>query len=197
MVWLFLGRLKFIILYNILCKLDQSFSDPEGLYDLEIGAQGDQHAQKLLYVMKFADIFIAGLAGDDEILEGEHRELIGNLDCGGIGDLHLHKGVFCLQGGTGHAVSQLSQGIVVIAGENQGERILLRIVISLMLQAILDRCAQLFLQIVHVALCLPMGDVESFREAHSVRIIVVGDLFMKPLDSCVGGLSRSGFHSDT
>ena len=64
---------KLIILNYVLGKLYEPFSDPHRLDDLEIRAQGDKNAQKLLHVVKFADVFVARLSGDDKILERKHR----------------------------------------------------------------------------------------------------------------------------
>ena len=112
--------LKFIILNYVLSQLYKSFSDPHRLNYLEIRAESDKHAQKLLYVVKFADVLVARLLGDNKILQGEHRELVGNLDGGGVGYLHLHEGAFRLEGGSRHAVGKLVERVVVIAGEYQG-----------------------------------------------------------------------------
>ncbi len=53
--------LKFVVLYYIFRELYELFTDPHGLYDLKVGAEGDKHAQKLLYVMELAYVFVSGL----------------------------------------------------------------------------------------------------------------------------------------
>ena len=97
-------KLEFVVFNYIFRQLDQLVSDPKGLDDLKIGAQGDQYAQKLLHVMELADVFIARLLGDYEILERQHRQLVGYLDRGGIGHLHLHERAFRLYRCARHAV---------------------------------------------------------------------------------------------
>ena len=62
--------LKFVVLNYVFCKLYKSFADPHGLNYFEVRAQGNKYAQELLYVVKFADVFITGLFGDDKILQG-------------------------------------------------------------------------------------------------------------------------------
>lgn len=54
--------------------------------------------------------------------------------------------------------------------------------------------AKLFLEVVHVSLRLTVRYVESFRQSHGVWIVHIGDLFMKPLYSDIGGIGRAVFH---
>ena len=60
--------LEIVVSDDVFGKSDQLFTDPQRLYDLEIGAKGDQNAEKLLYVVKFANVFVSWLSGYDEIL---------------------------------------------------------------------------------------------------------------------------------
>ena len=106
--------LKLVVLDYILRHFDEPFSYPHRLDDLEVGAQSDKDAQKLLYVVKFADVFISGLFGYDEAFQRQYGKLVGDLHGCGVRDLHLNEGVFCLEGCSGHVVGKLAEGIVVI-----------------------------------------------------------------------------------
>ena len=52
---------EFIVLNYVFRQFYEALADPEGLNDLEIGAKSDENAQKLLHVVKFADVFVSGL----------------------------------------------------------------------------------------------------------------------------------------
>ena len=99
--------LEIVVFDDVFSESDQLFSDPQGLDDLEIGAKGDQNAEKLLDAVKFADVLVARFLGDDKVLERENRELVGDFDGCGVRDLHLHQGVLCLHGCAGHAIGKL------------------------------------------------------------------------------------------
>ena len=191
----FVGLLILVVLDYVLRHFDEALTDPEGLDYFEVRAERDQNAQKLLDVMELADVLVTRFLRDDEILEREDRELVGDLKRCGVGYLHLDEGVFCLHGRARNAIGELGQGVVVIACEDEGQGILLGIVISLVLEAIFNRRAELFSQIVDVALCLTVRDLEALGKAHCVGIIFIGYLFMQPLNSCVCGISRGGFHN--
>lgn len=106
---------EFVVFYYVFSQFYEPLTYPEGLDYLEIRAQSDEYAQKLLYVMKFANVFVARLFGYYEIFEGEDGQLVGYLHGRRIRYLHLHEGVFGLQRCARHTVGKLSQGVVVIA----------------------------------------------------------------------------------
>ena len=54
--------LKLIVFHNILRKLYEPLPYPHRLDYLEIGAQGDKHAQKLVDVVKLAYVLVPALA---------------------------------------------------------------------------------------------------------------------------------------
>ena len=86
----------FVVLYYVFSELYELFSYPKRFDNFKIRAKCDQDAQKLLYVVKFANVFVSRLLGDYEILEIEHGELVGDLNGCGVWHLHLHEGAVCL-----------------------------------------------------------------------------------------------------
>ena len=182
--------LIFVILNYVLCHFNEALANPEGFDYFEIRAKRDKYAQKLLNVMEFADVFVSRLLGDDKILQREDGELVGDLERCGVGDLHLNEGVFRLYRCARNAIGKLGQRVVVVGREDEGEGILLGVIVSLVLEAVFYRSTELFAQIVHVALCLTVRDLESLGKTHCVGVVFIGYLFVKPLYSCICGISR-------
>ena len=60
-------KLKLVVFYYVFCQFYQLLTDPHRLNDLEICAKRNKHAEKLLYIVEFANVSVAGLLGDDEI----------------------------------------------------------------------------------------------------------------------------------
>ena len=48
--------IKLVVLDDIFCHSDESFLEPEGLDDLDVGFEGHKCTEELFYVVEFADV---------------------------------------------------------------------------------------------------------------------------------------------